>query len=496
MPVHVSMERDIKNKAISGISWNISTRIGGQVLQFGTLIILTRLLEPRDFGLVGMVTVFIGFARIFIDLGFGDALIQRSDADERYFTTVFWVNVIMGIFLSALFFLIAPAISQFYNYPFLVPIARVLAILFFVNSLSVIPLTLFRRSLDFRRLATIEIFASVLGAAVAIVMAVADYGVWSLVGQQLVFATVTMGSMWIFVTWHPTWLFDRNALKDLFSFSMNLIGYRVFDYTVGNIDNMLVGKYLGPVPLGFYSRAYNTMRLPCQVSAPLAEVMFPVLSRFQSDKDQLKRIYLRTVGIIALVTFPVMSGLLVVTKPFVLAFFGNKWSGMIPVLQIFCLLGMAQSIGSTVGWIYNSTGRTDLQLRWGIGSGVVFILSIVLGIWLGSIEAVAICYAVASGIILIVPSFSIPGRIIGMTVGEVANVLKEIVLACIIMASTVAIIGRFLPNAWSNWTYLSIQVPIGILIYIVAIRYLGVKAFLDVKQIVDEHFVPKVVKAN
>jgi PST family polysaccharide transporter len=169
---------------------------------------------------------------------------------------------------------------------------------------------------------------------------------------------------------------------------------------------------------------------------------------------------------------------------------------MIPVLQIFCLLGMAQSIGSTVGWIYNSTGRTDLQLRWGIGSGVVFILSIVLGIWLGSIEAVAICYAVASGVILIVPSFSIPGKIIGMTVGEVANVLKEIVLACIIMATTVAIIGRLLPNGWSNWTYLSIQVPIGILIYIVAIRCLGVKAFLDVKQIVDEHFVPKVVKAT
>jgi PST family polysaccharide transporter len=202
----------------------------------------------------------------------------------------------------------------------------------------------------------------------------------------------------------------------------------------------------------------------------------------------MKRIYLRTVRIIALLTFPLMSGLLVVTKPFVLALFGNKWSGMIPVLQVFCLLGMAQSIGSTVGWIYNSTGRTDLQLRWGIGSGVVFILSIVLGIWLGSIEAVAICYAVSSGVILLAPSFSIPGKIIGMTVREVADVIKDILLANIIMASIVAMVGISLPKTWSNWTYLSVQVPIGILVYIAAIRCLGVKAFIDVKQILNEYF--------
>jgi len=274
------------------------------------------------------------------------------------------------------------------------------------------------------------------------------------------------------------------------------MGFNVLNYWVRNGDDMLIGRYLGGASLGIYARAYSLMMLPVDhVYGVLAAVMFPALSRVQDDTKRTKRIYLHSLAMIALVTFPMMIGMLVVAESFVLAIYGPKWQGMIPILRIFCMVGMLQSIGTTVGWIYQSQGRTDWMFRWGLGSGPLVIGSIVIGILVGTVEAVAISYAIA-GIILLYPLFAIPGKLIDMTFGNVVGAVAPTLGSAAAMGFLVWIVGLLLPKEWSYWANLAVQVPIGIGVYGALVHFLRLPAYRQAKDIIREQLQSKLRPAE
>jgi PST family polysaccharide transporter len=342
--------------------------------------------------------------------------------------------------------------------------------------------------MDFRRIAIIKIASITVGGVVAVVMALSGFGVWSLVANSLLMTTASVVIMWRLSSWKPKWIWDLSSIRELFGYSINLFGFRTLNYWISNIDNLLIGKYVSAAALGVYGRAYSLMRLPStQISSVLSRVMFPVLSSIQTDKKKVKQIYLKANRSIALVTFPMMIGLLVVARPFILTIYGNKWEAVILILQIFCLDGMMRSISTTVGWIYLSQGRTDIMFKWGLFAGVVMVISIVIGLYWGAV-GVAVAIVVSGYAILWYPEWTIAGRLIDLTFGEMLKNLSGPFLCSSIMASAVATVGLLLPAMWPHWARLATQVPFGIAVYVLLVHFFKIKACLEVRELAIEQW--------
>jgi PST family polysaccharide transporter len=477
----LAVKDDLRQKTIAGVGWTTLAQIGRQGLQFVISIVLARLLVPQDFGLVGMITIFTNFATLFSELGFTGALIQRPTIEERHYSSIFWLNLFMGVVLTILLMLAAPFIAAIYDEPRLTLLTMLIAMNFSIGSLNIVQRAILSRAMNFRALALIEISAVLAAGLIAVILALAGCGVWSLAWQMLAISAFMAMIMWRVANWRPRFLFEWSAVRELLGFSANLLGFNVLNYWARNADNFLVGKFIGSAALGLYARAYSIMLLPIsQITTVLSRVMFPAFSKIQSDTARVKRIYLRAIAMIAVITFPMMIGLWVVAQSFVLTLYGPKWVQMISVVQILCIVGMAQSLATTVGWIYQSQGRTDWMFRWGIFAGTMGIASFVLGVYIGTIEAVAWCYAVVNALLLYW-NFAIPGKLIDMTFADVVRAVVGIFGCAFGMGVVVWGLGRTLPLGWPHWTYLAIQAPVGILTYLGLISLFRIEAYRELR---------------
>lgn len=477
---------ELRQKTIAGVGWVTAAQFGRQALTLAISLLLARLLSPQEFGLVGMITVFTGFATLFGEMGLSAALIQREEVSEAHLSSVFWLNLVVGVALTLLLSSLAPALATFYGEPRLVPLTRLIALTFSLAALSLVQLSLLRRTMNFRLLAGIELASSVGAGIVALGLAIAGWGVWSLAWQLVLTSVLTALLAWRSSPWRPQPHLERAAIGNLIGFSGNLLGFNLLNYWTRNADNLLIGKFIGPDPLGLYARAYSLMLLPTtQVTNVLSRVMFPALSRVKDQPARAKRIYLQAVAAIALVTFPLMLGLFVVADPFVAAVLGPKWLTMTTTLRIFCLLGLTQSIANTAGWLYQSQGRTDWLLRWGLGSSAFTLASIALGIALGSVEAVAASYALASTL-LAYPSLAIPGRLIGLTVSEVMRSVAGSLGCAATMAVAVWGLGQLLPPAWPPGAFLLVQVMAGVSLYAALLHLFKLEAYQTLRTLLRE----------
>jgi O-antigen/teichoic acid export membrane protein len=478
---------EFRQKTVSGITWSVVSQVGRQVLTFVISVILARLLSPREFGLVAMVTVITNFAGIFAELGFSSALVQKKDVRQEHLSSVFWLNLGAGLLLTALFMAGAPLMASFYGEPLLLPVTMLIATDFVISALTIVQNTLLTKSLDFKTLSIVEITAVGLAGIVAIGMAVTGFGVWSLAVQSLVFSAVSAALLWRFGNWRPALIFRWNAVKELLGFSMHLFGTQTLNYWARNIDYLLIGRYLGTSPLGAYNRAYSVMLFPLSnVSRVLSRVMFPSFSMIQDDRLRIKDIFLRMTRIIALITFPMMLGLFVTVEPFVLTVFGPKWVEMIPVLRVFCLVGMIQSIVTLIGNLYLSQGRTEVQFRLGLFTRATSILGIVVGLRWG-IVGVAIGYSIAATINLY-PNVFFAGRLVNLTFSELLQNLRSVFACAVTMAGIVWAVGLVLPIAWPDWARLMAQVSLGFVTYIALVHLLRVQAYREGQTLVLEQW--------
>jgi O-antigen/teichoic acid export membrane protein len=482
------MSSDIRSRTITGLGWSGFAHSIRQFLMIATQVVLARVLGPDAFGLMAMIIIFTGFAQLFGDMGLGPALVQKADLEARHINAIFWANVTAGATLTLIGIAVAPLVAIFYDQPILQWLMIVLSFDFLIMSFKVVQDARLQRAMDFHKLAIVDISATLLAGIVAIAMALSGLGVWSLVAQVMLTTAATVGLLWLLSPWRPAFAFDRSALGELLGFSGNLLGFNVFNYWVRNIDDLLVGKVLGAGALGFYTLAYRWMLLPVsQVSLIITRVMFPVLSQMQHDRAAVRHVYLYATRLIALVAFPLMAGLLVVTEPFILTLYGEDWAPAVPVLQVLCLQGITQSVGTTVGWIYTSQGRTDLMFRWGMFSGVVLLSAFVIGLNWG-ILGVAVAYVVAGYTMLWYPSWKIPGRLIGLSFGDMLRNLASVFGCTLGMAAVVWAVGRLLPAGWSPWAYLAIQIPSGVLAYVLLIHSFRIRPYREVSALAGEQF--------
>ena len=480
------MSANLKNQVLAGVMWNTVARIGQQAVQFTLSVILARLLLPDDFGSIGMILVVTSFLGLFADAGFGPAVIQHSHISDRHLQSVFWFNVASGFFLSAVMFAGAPFLAGFYQEPVLLSLTRGISPVFVLIGVGLAPAALMQRRLQFQALARISLVATLTSGVVAVAMAFLGAGVWSLAVQYLasylIIGVLSLASS----GWRPRCSFSWTSLKELWGFTGNLLGFNFVNYWARNVDNMLIGRFLGAAALGYYSRAYALMLMPItQIISVVSNVMFAALSTIKEDQARVKSIFLRALGVISLLVFPLMAGLFVVAQPFVLVVFGEKWSAMIPTLRILALVGAIQAIVNPAGWLYLSQGRTDRMLRWGVARTAVVVSAIVIGLVLGSIEMVALCYAVAN-LLLLYPDISIPGKLVGIRFSDLFGTVAGPLFGSAIMSLVVAGLGLLLADAVAGWLELILLSATGVIVYCAFAVGLRLPALLEVVALVRE----------
>lgn len=456
---------EFRAKTINGLSWSAISQFASQGFTFALTVILARILGPKVYGLVGMLAVFTGFAAIFGDLGLGAAIIQRRDLDAHHLNAAFWANAVVGALMTAIMMGMAPFVARFYDEPLLAPLTAVIAVRFVIDSLSVVQAGLLNRNMEFRKLALIQIGSSVTAGVTALAIALAGGGAWSLVLQTVGGAAFSMVLMWALGGWRPAWSFQWSACKSLFGFSGFLLSFNLVNYWSRTLDQLLIGRFWGAAPLGIYSRAYSLMLMPLQqISSVAGKVMLPALSSIQDDKARVRHAYLKAISAISLITFPMMVGLFVVADHFVLGVLGEKWAEVIPLLRIFCWVGLVQSVETTLGCICISQGKTGLHFALGIFVALVFAASFTIGIKWGPL-GVAWSYFVGYAIVWY-PCWAVPGRLIDLPVAVMTRTLRPTFLCALAMGAIIWGMDQLITAHLSHWRCLAMEVPMGIAVYI------------------------------
>ncbi len=454
----------LRERTLSGLGWTGAASLARQGVGLVLLVVLARLLEPSDFGLIAMVTVFTAFVGLVPQLGLGPALVQAPELDEEQTQSAWWVCVLVGASLAAGVAASAPIVGALYDDARLVPLTRWLAAALFFEAVGVVPAALLQRDMAFRPIARIELTASIGGGIAGLSAAFAGFGATALAVQLLGASALHCLGSHAAVSWRPRAVLRVERLRPLFHFGGHLLGFQLFNYWTRNADDLLIGRFVGAGALGHYGMAYRLMMMPLQqVTQVFQRVMFPALSTVQDDRVRVKVAYLRATRMIGLVTIPAVCGLFVVAPTLVEVVLGADWAPVAPLLQVLCFAAVKQPLGATTGWIYQSQGRTDLMRRWGIRIGTVTMIGFVIGLQWGA-YGVAVSYAVTR-YLLWVPAIRVPGRLIGMTFGEFVGNVAGVFACSVAMAVAVWLLGLVLLPIAPPTFALGVQVTAGVAVF-------------------------------
>jgi O-antigen/teichoic acid export membrane protein len=374
----------LKEKTIKGIGWSFTDNVVSTGITFLTGLILARILSPEEFGILGMIAVFIAVSNTIVESGFSSALIRKNDATNTDYNTVFYFNLLLGIVLYVLLFICSPAISRFFNEPILIPVTRVMGILLIINAFGIIQRTILTKKVDFKTQTKISLIASLTSGGIGIGMAVKGLGVWSLVGQQVSRQLLNSIFLWVFNKWRPVLEFSKKSFKDLFGFGSKLLASGLIDTIYRNIFYLIIGKFYQADKLGQYTRAEGFKSVfSSNLTGIVQRVSFPVLSSIQDDANLLRQAYRRVIKTTMLITFTCMLGLAAVAHPLITVLIGEKWLPAAEYLQIICFAAMLYPLHAINLNMLQVKGRSDLFLRLEIIKKIVGILPIFLGIFLG-----------------------------------------------------------------------------------------------------------------
>lgn len=332
------MAENLGNKAIKGTIWASVDRLGSMGLQFAVNLILARLLVPADFGAIGMIMIFILVSQVFVDGGFSSALIQRKDADQTDFSTIFFWNIGVGAIFYLLIFISAPMIAAYYSMPVLQPVLRVLGSILILNAIISIQTTRLQKSLSFASLAAIDIISSLLGGATAVAMALYGLGIWSLVGMMLSMNAIKIIMFYCMTGWLPSPEFSRQAFRRLFNFGGYLFCANLLQTVCQNVQGIIIGKRFSASQMGYYSQA-DKLNSISGYTLPqiIVQVMYPVYSRIQDNRPLLISTMLMNLRVIAFVIFPLLFILILVAEPLIGFLYGEAWLPAAPYFRILCV---------------------------------------------------------------------------------------------------------------------------------------------------------------
>lgn len=478
----------LKQKTISGLTWSFIDNFAQKGITFIIGIILARLILPSEFGLIGMITIFIAISTSFIDSGFTLALIRKKDCTEADYSTVFYFNLAAGIFFYWLLFFSAPAISRFFDEPQLTSLVKVLTVVLVIDSLSIIQRAILIRRIDFKLQTKISVISSIVSGIIGVVMAYSGYGVWSLVIKQIIQRISNSSLLWIWSNWRPSLVFSRQSFSELFSFGNKLLISGLIDTLYRNTYLIIIGKFYSAQELGFYTRADQFNQLPSQnISQIIGRVSYPVLSQMQDDKIALKRNYRILIKSTMFITFILMMGMAAVAEPMVIVLIGETWRPSIVYLQMLCFVGMMYPLIAINLNMLNVQGRSDLVLRLEIIKKILAVPVIIIGVIYG-IEIMIAGMIVSAQVAYFLNSYW-SGKFVDYPMKEqIKDILPSFVLA-VAMGLSVLIIGSFSPLGFGS--NLVIQIFLGAAIMIVVSEIVKLDAYMIIKEILTSRIQKK-----
>ncbi len=433
--------RGIKGQAVAAILWLGGGRLFTRFVDQLVVLVLARLLVPEDFGIVAMASVFARLLTLLTSMGVTRAVVQRPHVDDAYLSTALWGNMAIGCLLSGVGWGAAGLIAKFYHEPLVGPVFAALSLRFALTGATVVQSALISRQMRFGVLQVRNIISAGVAGSVAVVLALRGAGVWSLIAQIVVADLLDLVLLWTATAWRPKRLFSWTNLRELWGFGSRILGSQFFNYVVKYFDNLLIGRMLGAVQLGYYAFGYALFLTPLlDITGTVWQVTFSAFSRLQEDLPRLRRGFLLTTKYVALITFPVLLGLLLVARDLITVVFGAKWLPAAPVLQILLVAGVLRSQVSIWNSVLPALGRVNWMFRWAVASAAIYVPAFLIGIRWG-IVGVAAGYTVSA---LVVAPFQLAQvrRLVGFQMQEYLTQLAPVLLAtgfmtvCVLLAQT------------------------------------------------------------
>ncbi|MBE6199321.1 MAG: lipopolysaccharide biosynthesis protein [Rikenellaceae bacterium] len=376
-------EQSLKQKTIRGTAWSMIDSVANQGITFLVGLVLARLLTPEEYGLIGIIMIFVAVFNSIVDSGFSSALVRKTDVKDIDYNTVFITNLTLSFVLFFVMFFCAPWIAQFFHQPQLELLSKVMASIVIINAFAIIQRTILVKKIDFKTQTKISLIASLSSGTIGIVMALWGYGVWSLVGQQISRQLLNTLFLWVYAKWYPRLQFSKSSFKELFGFGWKLLASGLIDTVWREIYQVVIGIFYSPATLGQYTRAHQFSTIASSnLTAIVQRVSYPVLSSIQGDKERLKLVYKRVIKVTMLITFVLMLGMAAVAKPMILVLVGEQWLPCVPFLQIICFQMMLYPLHSLNLNMLQVQGRSDLFLRLEVIKKCVTIIPLLLGIYI------------------------------------------------------------------------------------------------------------------
>lgn len=461
------------SKVTVNFFWRFLERCGAQGVTFIVSIVLARLLDPNIYGTVALVTVFTTIMQVFIDSGMGNALIQKKDADDLDFSSVFFFNISVCSFLYLIMFFAAPFIAGFYKMPELTPIVRVLSLTLVISGVKNVQQAYVSRNMLFKKFFFSTLGGTIGAAVVGITMAYLGFGVWALVVQMLFNTAVDTIILWITVKWRPKMIFSFKRLKALFSYGWKLLASSLLDTVYNDLRQLIIGKLYTSNDLAFYNQGKKFPQLiVTNINTSIDSVLLPTMSKAQDDKNVVRSMTRRAIKTSTYLMMPIMMGLAVCAEPLVSLILTDKWLPCVLFLRVFCISYAFYPIHTANLNAIKAMGRSDLFLKLEIIKKIVGLIAILITMWI-SVEAMAYSLLITTVLNQIINSWP-NKKLLGYSyLEQIKDMLPQIGLS-LIMGAAIYLVQL---AGFSSIITLCIQIPLGMIIYIALSKLLHIESF-------------------
>ena len=477
----------LKSKTISGLLWKFAERTGAQAITFILSIILARLLSPSDYGAIAILLVFITIADVFVNAGFGSALIQKKDADNLDFSSVFYVSFLFSVFVYGVIYLAAPFVAGFYNMPILQPTLQVLALRIPVAAINSVQQAYVSRNMQFKKFFYSTLSGTAASAVVGIAMAYNGYGIWSLVGQYLTNAVVNTIVLFSVINWRPQLMFSFQRLKRLFSYGWKLLLSGLLDSGSQSLNSLLIGKFYTPADLAFFDTGKKfPMVIVTNINSSISSVLFPALASEQDEPERVKAHTRKAIQMSSYIMWPMMLGMAACADNIVSLVLTDKWLPAVPYLQIACITYGLWPIHTANLQAINAMGRSDIFLKLEIIKKVIGVTALLISIPYG-VLAIALT-GVITGIISTFINAYPNGYLLNYKYWEQVKDILPSILCASVMALVVYFIGNFAEDIYSK---LLIQIVVGILSYIFISKLFKLESFEYIIALIKQKFIKR-----
>ena len=472
---------DLKKKTITGLKWSFIDNFANQIILFAFVIILARLLKPEEFGLIGMIGIFISVSTVFVYSGLGEALIRKGRVSVNDYSTVFVFNIVVSVTFYLILFFSSNRIADFFNEPELAKIVKLFCLILVIDALGFVPRTILTKNIDFKSQAKVSIISSITSGFVGIFLAFKGFGVWSLVVRTIIQSGIRAGLLWIYSKWHFGIRFSVKSFREMFGFSLKIMISALINQVYLNIYQLIIGKFYSSTQLGFFNRANQFQRLAgSQLDNTIQRVSYPVLSEMQNDQERLKRTYQNLIKGTMFLSFALLIGMAAIATQLILTLIGEKWAQSITYLRLICFAGILYPLHSLNLNILKIKGRSDLFLKLEIIKKILAVPAITAGILI-SIKAMIIVMIVNSFIACFINSYY-SGRLINYPIKEqIVDILPSFLLTSI-MGIVVFYIGNILH--FRPGYELLIQISTGVIFILFFSQVCKLTVYFELKNVI------------